>query len=838
MLISYFKGPATNKKPFSDISILEALKMIRTGLFKTEIKKIRSTSDKNIRTVLKKQLGWFTFSGTFKYHSDEKLIKHSSLICIDIDHVADYDATFKLICEDQLTYAAFRSPSGDGIKIIIRTSVSPLDTFNHGATFDAIKKYYIEKFNITIDPLCRNVSRACFVSYDENLFTNSDSKYFRSTFDDKEKSVNKNVDPTTFKKESATDNYADIVEAAHAFANKKSKNHPEGLEYTSGFRNQYLIKFANECNRLGLAIEDCLAYSMNEFEDSINDGLAATIRSGYKRIQDHNTKLLKPFRHADKKLEHKSTVASLSTTEKLPEGTKEIGEFWYVVEELDKNGVVKGNKVVLIYNKMILFLEKNGFVQLKIANKNKPDTAQYVHIKDNIAKVVDERAIKSFVLDWVRDVMKKTEVWEMLLRGASRYFNASVLHGIREKELTFKRDTADQAFLFFKNCYIAISKEKITSHDYKELDAHVWHTQVIKKDFKFIDTNLQCDFAQFIIRATVGKEINSSSECTEIESKNILSITSSIGYLMHGFKDPAVAKAITFFDAKISDNNTPEGRTGKSLIFTGISKVIPTAIIDGKTFNFQDKYRYSKVNLDTRLVVYNDITPKFDFEKLFHSITETFSFENKFIDAVELEYDISPKSAVTSNYVLRGSGGSYEARQHQGLLSDYFSPTRTPLIEFKKRFFTDWSIDEWQSFYSFMASCIQQYLNDGLLKFHGNYEFKKLLSDLKPELMDYFAEIIIGKKYNKKELYTIFKDRTGKDFEWLKQNTWTNQLKAFCIFFDLRINKHMPHGRERDHDGNDFITISLPDGIGSFERIEEYITKHFPNTLNASAEAV
>ena len=69
----------------------------------------------------KKELPIVCFSGTFNERNDEGIIDHSSLIVVDFDHV-DVDHVKALLCMDDYVYSCWTSPSGDGLKALIRIS--------------------------------------------------------------------------------------------------------------------------------------------------------------------------------------------------------------------------------------------------------------------------------------------------------------------------------------------------------------------------------------------------------------------------------------------------------------------------------------------------------------------------------------------------------------------------------------------------------------------------------------------------------------------------------------------------------------------------------------------
>jgi hypothetical protein len=114
-----------------------------------------------------------TFSGTFTSRDDKALSKHSGLICIDIDDLGERLQEIRdAIIADPATVVCFFSPNGDGLKVLYE-----MDPAKY-SQYDWYKGYCIrlsKDFGVDVgklDPSCKNVSRACFLPHDPNIFVN------------------------------------------------------------------------------------------------------------------------------------------------------------------------------------------------------------------------------------------------------------------------------------------------------------------------------------------------------------------------------------------------------------------------------------------------------------------------------------------------------------------------------------------------------------------------------------------------------------------------------------------------------------------------------------------
>jgi hypothetical protein len=76
-----------------------------------------------------------------------------------------------------------------------------IPTIDHLGKFQALEKYFLEKYNVKIDGSCKNISRRFFVSYDKDLYLNKDSEIFAEiAHEEKEyKEFSKEIDKDIFR---------------------------------------------------------------------------------------------------------------------------------------------------------------------------------------------------------------------------------------------------------------------------------------------------------------------------------------------------------------------------------------------------------------------------------------------------------------------------------------------------------------------------------------------------------------------------------------------------------------------------------------------------------------
>ena len=127
-----------------NVEILKVLKEIKTERWKKQIDEIRyhnSNGDIEKGNALKKKLPTFTISATYKGKREEENIEsYSGLLHLDYDYIDNVQELKAKIDDIPYTYAAFISPSGNGVKVFVKSD-NILST--HKYAFNALKKYYV-----------------------------------------------------------------------------------------------------------------------------------------------------------------------------------------------------------------------------------------------------------------------------------------------------------------------------------------------------------------------------------------------------------------------------------------------------------------------------------------------------------------------------------------------------------------------------------------------------------------------------------------------------------------------------------------------------------------------
>lgn len=140
---------------------------IKTGHWVQHVEKVRNAKDKAEQRQLKKTVPYFTASGTFTHRKDDGLKNHSGIIAIDIDDLDDVNDVKSYLCFDRYSWFTCESISGKGLCIFVK-----IEPDKHLESFLFLEKYYLENYDIKIDPACKDVSRPRFVTFDPNSIQN------------------------------------------------------------------------------------------------------------------------------------------------------------------------------------------------------------------------------------------------------------------------------------------------------------------------------------------------------------------------------------------------------------------------------------------------------------------------------------------------------------------------------------------------------------------------------------------------------------------------------------------------------------------------------------------
>ncbi|SCY92732.1 BT4734/BF3469 family protein [Flavobacterium caeni] len=253
-----------NFRCFGVEDLTNLLLAIRSDKHQSKINSIRYAlhkGDEESAETLKKELDAFTASGIFEGgRSQANLKSHSGFVCLDFDDIPreELDNVKSKVCSSPFTFGAFISPTCTGIKVLVK--VEP-DNSNHLETYVAVSKFYEALVGHECDPKCKDITRLCFVSHDEDCHINPDATTFIPTPKNDSKLANNDQLPE------------EALEKCLKFTERQN-------EYRKGNRNNFIFQFASNANRWGISVEHTRDFCVSTFdlgEKEITD----TVKSVY-----------------------------------------------------------------------------------------------------------------------------------------------------------------------------------------------------------------------------------------------------------------------------------------------------------------------------------------------------------------------------------------------------------------------------------------------------------------------------------------------------------------------------------------------------------------------------
>ena len=770
MEITIFKDIKNTSQPFYR-KVELVLNRIEQGNSKDIVKKIRAEKDKEKRNELKKLLPAICFSGKFTKRNDTSLTQHSGLICLDFDgYKTDKDLLEEKekLAKNKFIFAVFISPSGKGLKALVKI---PKEVDNHKNYFNSLNKHFNSEY---FDTTSKNISRVCYGSYDPLIFINLTSSVWDTIDAPEFVEFNKYKDKPTIP---VTDENK-IVEILLKWWENKY-----GL--VNGERNNNVYILAAAFNDFGVP-KNLAEYVMGNFSSSDfkHHEIKRTIDSAYAQVQNFGTKYYEDEDKVNKvKQQLRRGVSKKEIRCHLEDEKIDVDEIENVIVRLEEEqsnykfwtknekGVIK---IVHILFKN--FLEDNGFYKF---NPEGSKSYVFVRVTNNLIDHTSEKEIKDFVLTYLLSV-DDLSVYNYFAEH-TRYFREEFLTLLSSINVFFIADTKETAYLYYMNCAVKITKDDIVLIDYIDLGGYVWRDHVIDRSFTLCKVG-ECDYKTFI-----------SNICADDKSR-INSMESTIGYLLHGWKNLSYCPAVILNDEVISAN--PEGGTGKGLFMNGLSKMKKNVTIDGKSFTFERSFAYQLVSADTQILCFDDVKKSFDFERLFSVITEGLTLEKKNKDAIKIPFSKSPKVALTTNYAIKGEGSSFERRKWELELAQHYTKDFTPLVEFGRLMFGDWDDEEWCQFDNYMINCLQGYLKTGLLKSEFvNLKIRKLSAETCHEFVEWCGllnnsnentKLRPNNRVYKVDLYTDFieenPDFAPKSKYTISRMGFKKWLDSYCMY--------------------------------------------------------
>lgn len=256
--------------PGDVVDLAEVMDAIRNGEFRTVIEELRNCEGEEYERR-KKKLPFFTPSGTFSpSRKKENIAEYNRMMVLDFDHVVDAEGIRDRAARLDTTYAAFLSPGGHGVKILVKTDAT---IGTHEQAMARLGDHYNRQLGVETDPSGKDISRACFVSYDEGLYLNEGSEIFSASTST---GLVEFSEPTT-----TGDGFNYYFQRSQIWAQSKSPYYP-------GNRNNHIHLLACELNRYGMDRQMAELLVRQHYTDpDMQDQITRLMNNGFSHVEEH-----------------------------------------------------------------------------------------------------------------------------------------------------------------------------------------------------------------------------------------------------------------------------------------------------------------------------------------------------------------------------------------------------------------------------------------------------------------------------------------------------------------------------------------------------------------------
>jgi len=522
--VSVFKSLFNAKETPYSLTVLEVFERIKNGYsdLNKKIERLRNLDETSEQhRNLKNSLLAIMFNGQFNERNDNGLIQHSGLCVLDFDDYPDeqtMNEERQKLQNCPFVYLLFTSPGGKGLKVVIKIPKSTKD--EHKRRFQAFQKFFNSDY---FDPTSCNVSRVCFESYDPDAYINEFCDEFTQIDQEKGFDFHDKAPVCILNDEDK------IIERIMKF--------DFGCTFSEGSRNQYVFKVAACFCEYNISKDAAEYYLQNQFvSPGFTQGeLIQTVKSAYKKASQgikyfENTELVVKVKNKLKQgINPRDIKKQLNVDDSIINDVKdELATTEDVFWEIE---IKKGVETITIEPmKYSEFLVKNGFNKYYPENAEKPT---FVRVQENKVRLSSTDQIKDFVLTFL---LSKGEIKVWNYCSKSTYlFNENHLNMIDSIALKMLQDTIDCSFIPFKNGVAKITKKEVVLQSYIDVNGYIWENQIIGRDFTKLDS-FDNDFKDLVYKVSNEDENRTAS------------LETTLGYLLHTFKDKTDQKAIIFND--------------------------------------------------------------------------------------------------------------------------------------------------------------------------------------------------------------------------------------------------------------------------------------------------
>jgi len=230
---------------------------IKNGTYRLPIESLRKlihNGDYKGYDLAKRKLPAFTPCARYKRGRKlEYMTGYNAAVVLDFDKLTPEELirVKMIICMCDYTLACFVSPSGNGLKVLVRVNTGIEE---HKRAFLSVQQFYMTLTGIAIDPSGKDVTRLCFVSWDPELYFNPQATIFQPIIGEgqiwPEAGPDKPNDVPTWatRRPVSTGEPSGIIETYNRCINYVERH----CSFTEGHRNEFVFALSLQLRRAGM----------------------------------------------------------------------------------------------------------------------------------------------------------------------------------------------------------------------------------------------------------------------------------------------------------------------------------------------------------------------------------------------------------------------------------------------------------------------------------------------------------------------------------------------------------------------------------------------------------
>ena len=210
----------------------------------------------------------------------------------DIDDIDDVDAAFKQIIADPHTLMAYTTVGKEGIRVLYKyvreQPDAHIDSVSWKAAFQKGNSHYASLIGHEYDNQCADYTHLCGLAHDENAYVNKNAEPFVITDDEILKAnfadgFEGGKPRKLYPAGACSTSVKEVSPKVKAMLEKKN------MAFSPGHHHDYVMHASFLFNRFGVPLEELLEWAAEEWADYDARQRENTIRSCYKKTDEHGT---------------------------------------------------------------------------------------------------------------------------------------------------------------------------------------------------------------------------------------------------------------------------------------------------------------------------------------------------------------------------------------------------------------------------------------------------------------------------------------------------------------------------------------------------------------------